>query len=61
MQLYIFVSRFADDHITGSPFMLNVGGEASGRVRETMTKTIKEADIASPGSQCEFQLKIPGL
>ena len=52
--------RFADDHVTGSPFMLHVGGEPSGRVRETVTVNIKEAEATGPGSKCEFQLKIPG-
>ena len=40
--------------------MVNVGGEPSGRVRETITKDIREAEISGPGSKCEFQLKIPG-
>ena len=44
----------------GSPFMVNVGGEPSGRVRETITKDIRDAEVSGPGSKCEFQLKIPG-
>ena len=40
--------------------MVNVGGEPSGRIRETITKDIKEAEISGTGSKCEFQLKIPG-
>ena len=40
--------------------MVSVGGEPSGRVRETITKDIAEAEISGPGSKCEFQLKIPG-
>jgi filamin len=58
--MYLLNVRFADDHVTGSPFMLNVTGDPSGRVRETVTKTIKAADITGPGCHCEFQLKIPG-
>jgi filamin len=46
--------------ITGSPFTLNVGGEPSGRVRETVTKDINAVSATAPGSKCEFQLKIPG-
>ena len=46
--------------MTGSPFMLSVGGQASGRIRETVTKAIAECSPAGPGSKCEFQLKIPG-
>ena len=52
--------RFGDDHCTGSPFMLNVGGEASGRIRETVTKQVGAAPAIGPGSKCEFQLVIPG-
>ena len=40
--------------------MVNVGGEPSGRVRETITKDIRDAEVTGPGSKCEFQLKIPG-
>ena len=40
--------------------MLHVGGEPSGRVRETVTLKIKEAEATGPGAKCEFQLKIPG-
>lgn len=40
--------------------MLNVGGESSGRIRETVTKQIKDCSPATKGSKCEFQLKIPG-
>ena len=40
--------------------MVNVGGEPSGRVRETITKDIRDAEVSGPGSKCEFQLKIPG-
>lgn len=40
--------------------MVNVGGEPSGRVRETVDKDIAVAETTGPGSRCEFQLKIPG-
>lgn len=58
--IYLLNVRFADDHITGSPFMINVGGEPSGRVRETVTKDIAAVGYSGPGTKCEFQLKIPG-
>ena len=41
--------------------MVNVGGQSSGRIRETTTKNIKECSPAGPGSKCEFQLNIPGI
>merc|ERR1712038_723769 len=58
--LYVFNIRFADDHVTGSPIMLNVKGEPSGRIRETVTKSIKPVEYCGAGTKCEFQLKIPG-
>jgi len=58
--IYLNNIRFADEHITGSPFLLNVGGEPSGRVRETVSKDIQPAQRCGPGSQCQFALKIPG-
>lgn len=58
--IYLLNVRFGDDHISGSPFMINVGGEPSGRVRETVTKDIAEVGYRGPGTKCEFQLKIPG-
>lgn len=58
--MYLVNVRFADDHITGSPFMVNVGGKPSGRVRETVTKEIAPVGYSGPGNKCEFQLKIPG-
>ena len=40
--------------------MINVGGEPSGRVRETVCKDIAAVGYTGPGTKCEFQLKIPG-
>ena len=40
--------------------MVNAGGKPSGRVRETITKDINPVAPTSPGSNCEFMLKIPG-
>lgn len=58
--LYLLNIRFADEHITGSPFMVNVGGQPSGRIRETISKEIAPVGYTGPGNKCEFQLKIPG-
>ena len=55
-----FYTRFADEHVSGSPFMVNVGGQPSGRVRETVNKEIAPVGYTGPGNKCEFQLKIPG-
>jgi filamin len=58
--LYLVNIRFADDHVPGSPFMVNIGGQPSGRVRETVNKDIAPAGVTGSGSKCEFQLAIPG-
>jgi len=58
--LYLLSIRFADEHISGSPFMLTVGGKPSGRIRETVTREISPVGYTGPGNKCEFQLKIPG-
>lgn len=58
--IYILNIRFADEHVNGSPFLLNVGGEPSGRLRETITKDMDQAEAITPNTFCEFLLKIPG-
>ncbi|XP_052265611.1 filamin-A-like isoform X1 [Dreissena polymorpha] len=58
--IYILNIRFADEHVNGSPFLLNVGGEPSGRVRETVTREMEQAEPVMPKTKCEFLLKIPG-
>ncbi|XP_063444322.1 filamin-A-like isoform X4 [Mytilus trossulus] len=58
--IYILNVRFADEHIKGSPFLLNVGGEPSGRLRETIEKEMVQAEPVKKGTKCEFLLKIPG-
>lgn len=58
--IYILNIRFADEHVKGSPFLLNVGGEPSGRIRETLDKEMVQAEPVKKGTKCEFLLKIPG-
>eukprot|EP00918_Siedleckia_nematoides_P105694 GHVU01230790.1.p1 GENE.GHVU01230790.1~~GHVU01230790.1.p1 ORF type:complete len:2480 (+),score=363.92 GHVU01230790.1:158-7597(+) len=57
---YIINVKFADEHVPGSPYMVKVGGEASGRVTERITRQREAADVTHIGSQCELSLKIPG-
>ena len=45
----------------GSPFMVNVGGDPSGRSRETVTRQIQAAELVSVGQKCDLQLRIPGM
>jgi len=58
--IYLLNVKFGDDHISGSPFMVNVGGEPSGRVRETVTKQIQAAEVVIKGQKCDLQLRLPG-
>jgi filamin len=58
--LYMINLQFGLEPIPGSPFMAKVGGQPSGRVRETVMKDIAPAAPCGIGSKCEFQLKIPG-
>ncbi|KAL8592277.1 hypothetical protein ACOMHN_036911 [Nucella lapillus] len=58
--IYILNVLFADDHVPGSPFLINVEGTPSGRIRETITKQMEAAEACVPNKLCEFILQIPG-
>ena len=45
----------------GSPFLVTIGGEPSGRITERIVRQKEAADITHIGSQCELSLKIPGI
>ena len=45
----------------GSPFTVNVSGHGSSRLRESIIRERRAADITHIGSQCELSLKIPGM
>jgi len=47
--------------VVGSPFLVAIGGEPSGRVTERIVRQQEAADITHIGSQCELSLKIPGV
>uniref|UniRef100_A0A8C6V1W3 Filamin C, gamma a (actin binding protein 280) n=1 Tax=Neogobius melanostomus TaxID=47308 RepID=A0A8C6V1W3_9GOBI len=50
--------KFAEKHIPGSPFTVKVTGE--GRIKESITRKRQASSIASVGSTCGLNLKIPG-
>uniref|UniRef100_A0A674E2F6 Filamin C n=1 Tax=Salmo trutta TaxID=8032 RepID=A0A674E2F6_SALTR len=54
---YIINIKFADQHIPGSPFTVKVCGE--GRVKESITRKRHAPSIATVGSTCNLNLKIP--
>jgi len=48
-------------HYAGSPFIVSVGGQPSGRVRETATTLVQQPELIVPGQKAHIMLKIPGL
>uniref|UniRef100_A0A674D179 Filamin C n=1 Tax=Salmo trutta TaxID=8032 RepID=A0A674D179_SALTR len=54
---YIINIKFSDKHIPGSPFTVKVTGE--GRMKESITRKRTAPSIASVGSACGLNLKIP--
>lgn len=46
--------------LTGSPFLVKIGGEPSGRLTERIMRQREAADVTQVGSQCELSLTIPG-
>uniref|UniRef100_A0A8C5N1M7 Filamin-C-like n=1 Tax=Gouania willdenowi TaxID=441366 RepID=A0A8C5N1M7_GOUWI len=49
--------KFAEKHIPGSPFTVKMTGE--GRMKESITRKRQASSIASVGSTCGLNLKIP--
>uniref|UniRef100_UPI00358F87F3 filamin-C-like isoform X2 n=1 Tax=Myxine glutinosa TaxID=7769 RepID=UPI00358F87F3 len=55
---YIVNIKFSEKHIPGSPFSVKVTGE--GRMKESITRSRQAPSIATVGSTCDLNLKIPG-
>uniref|UniRef100_A0A1A7YJ75 Filamin C, gamma b (Actin binding protein 280) n=1 Tax=Iconisemion striatum TaxID=60296 RepID=A0A1A7YJ75_9TELE len=55
---YIINIKFADQHVPGSPFSAKIFGE--GRMKESITRKRQAPSIATVGSTCDLNLKIPG-
>uniref|UniRef100_A0A8C0GYV1 Filamin B n=1 Tax=Chelonoidis abingdonii TaxID=106734 RepID=A0A8C0GYV1_CHEAB len=55
--VYIVSTKFADEHIPGSPFTVKISGE--GRVKESITRARGAPSLATVGSMCDLNLKIP--
>uniref|UniRef100_A0A3Q3BKT5 Filamin C, gamma b (actin binding protein 280) n=1 Tax=Kryptolebias marmoratus TaxID=37003 RepID=A0A3Q3BKT5_KRYMA len=55
---YIINIKFADKHVPGSPFTVKIFGE--GRMKESITRKRQAPSIATVGSTCDLNLKIPG-
>ncbi len=58
---FFFLNRMICLHPLGSPFTVHVSGHGPSRLRESITRERRAADITHIGSQCELSLKIPGM
>ncbi|KAM7537033.1 hypothetical protein Aperf_G00000060482 [Anoplocephala perfoliata] len=59
---YIINIKYASEPVPGSPFAANIGGHpTSARVMERITRQREVAEATHVGSQCELNLKIPGV
>ncbi|KAF4093938.1 hypothetical protein AMELA_G00007140 [Ameiurus melas] len=56
---YVVSIRFAEEHVPGSPFSVKVTGE--GRIRESVSRRQRAASVASVGSVCDLNLRIPEI
>lgn len=54
----MFPHRVDVSVLTGSPFTVKVFGE--GRIKESITRKRQAPSIATVGSTCDLNLKIPG-
>ncbi|XP_029646412.1 filamin-A isoform X1 [Octopus sinensis] len=58
--IYIINVRYSDENIAGSPFLVDVQGEPSGRLRETVEKEIVFPELVNVGDNVEFVVRYPG-
>lgn len=58
---YIVNLKFADHHVTGSPFTVKVTGEGSNRQREKIQRQRDAVPLTEVGSQCKLTFKMPGI
>lgn len=58
---YIVNLKFADHHVTGSPFKVKVTGATSNRHRETMQREINAVQFTEVGGECKLTFKMPGI
>ncbi|XP_063707051.1 filamin-A isoform X3 [Culicoides brevitarsis] len=58
---YIINLKFADHHVQGSPFTVNIAGEGSNRQREKIQRQRDAAPITEVGHPSRLTFKMPGL
>ncbi|XP_053682431.1 filamin-A isoform X1 [Sabethes cyaneus] len=58
---YIVNLKFADHHVSGSPFTVKVSGEGTNRQREKIQRQREAVPVTEVGSQCKLTFKMPGI
>lgn len=58
---YIINLKFADHHVTGSPFTVKVTGEGSNSQRETIQQENNAMPVIDVGGDCKLTFKMPGI
>ncbi|XP_026470975.1 filamin-A-like [Ctenocephalides felis] len=58
---YVLNLKYADHHVTGSPFAVKVSGDGSNRQREKMQKHREPVRAADPGQPCKLTFKMSGI
>ncbi|VDK52628.1 unnamed protein product [Anisakis simplex] len=57
--IYILSIKFADLHVTDSPFTVNCTGKGVGAVKETISKDASQAPMVLPGQDANLYLHFP--
>ncbi|XP_068218759.1 filamin-A isoform X2 [Palaemon carinicauda] len=58
---YIVNLKFADNHVSGSPFTAKVTGEGSNQQTERIKRQREAVPLTEVGSQCRLTFKLPGI
>ncbi|ESO08481.1 hypothetical protein HELRODRAFT_74935 [Helobdella robusta] len=59
--IYVMYIKFGPDHVTGSPFMLSVTGEPSGKQREVASIDLPEMQPPKTGTNASLLINLPGI
>ncbi|ESO08217.1 hypothetical protein HELRODRAFT_190944 [Helobdella robusta] len=57
-QMYIL---FNDEPVPGTPFLLEIGGQSSGKLRTVIQKHVSMSDVVQTGHDASLMLALPGL
>lgn len=59
--IYVLNLKFADHHVDGSPFNINVSGEGNNCQRENISQQTLAVPSNDVGSKCKLTFKMPGI